>query len=140
MEQPLSAFRTAYIRIAPLDTIFSINQTNSPDRRSAKLKQPENEQFKNSIGLMFFQRRMLLDRQKGVRQTYYLGYNEAETFVAPDYSVLPVAPDHRRTLYWNPHITLGTNGESRIYFYNNSSCRNIFVNAEGLTSTGIPTL
>lgn len=140
MEQPLSAFRTAYIRIAPLDTIFSINQTNSPDRRSAKLKQQENEQFKNSIGLMFFQRRMLLDRQKGVRQTYYLGYNEAETFVAPDYSVLPVAPDHRRTLYWNPHITLGTNGESRIYFYNNSSCRNIFVNAEGLTSTGIPTL
>ena len=41
-----------------------------------------------------------------------------------------------RLLYWNPNITLDANGEATVEFYNNSSCRQLVVSAEGITEDG----
>ena len=49
---------------------------------------------------------------------------------------MPPAEDFRRTLYWNPDVRMDENGEAIIEFYNNSSCREIRVSAEGVTPDG----
>ena len=74
--------------------------------------------------------------EKGVRRTYFQGYNVPSTFEMPDYSLMPPAEDFRRTLYWNPDVRMDENGEAIIEFYNNSSCREIRISAEGVTPDG----
>ena len=48
----------------------------------------------------------------------------------------PVSDDYRRTLYWNPNVTLDENGKAEIQFFNNSSHTNIEVSVNGLTADG----
>ena len=74
--------------------------------------------------------------EKGVRRTYFQGYNVPSTFEMPDYSLMPPAEDFRRTLYWNPDVRTDGKGEAIIEFYNNSSCREIRVSVEGVTPDG----
>ena len=74
--------------------------------------------------------------EKGVRRTYFQGYNVPSTFEMPDYSLMPPVEDFRRTLYWNPDVRTDGNGEAIIEFYNNSSCREIRISAEGVTPDG----
>ena len=74
--------------------------------------------------------------EKGVRRTYFQGYNVPSTFENPDYSLMPPMEDFRRTLYWNPDVRTDENGEAIIEFYNNSSCREIHISAEGITPDG----
>ncbi len=75
-------------------------------------------------------------RYKGIRKTYFEAYSKKETYEMPDYSVLPPMADHRRTLYWNPNVKTDKDGKAEIEFYNNSSCRQIVVSAEGITGDG----
>ena len=138
MLQPITEFRSAYIRMEPFDTIVTVNNTGIAIPMSKKKLQIENERFKNSIGLMFFQRHTFHDGRKGIRRTYYLGYNEAKPYEMPDYSILPLTQDFRRTLYWNPDVQLDERGEATVEFYNNSTCRRISVSAEGVTANGRP--
>lgn len=44
--------------------------------------------------------------------------------------------DHRRTLYWNPNVKTGRDGKAKVEFYNNSSCRQMVISAEGITVEG----
>ena len=74
--------------------------------------------------------------EKGVRRTYFQGYNVPSTFEMEDYSLIPPMEDFRRTLYWNPDVTADEEGKAVIEFYNNSSCREIYVSAEGITTDG----
>ena len=74
--------------------------------------------------------------QKGIRRTHFYGYDRLSTFEMPDYSLLPPAADHRRTLYWNPDVTTDAQGQATITFYNNSSCRQFSISAEGITAEG----
>ena len=74
--------------------------------------------------------------EKGVRRTYFQGYNVPSTFENPDYSLMPPMEDFRRTLYWNPDVRTDENGEAIIEFYNNSSCREIHISAEGIPPDG----
>ena len=74
--------------------------------------------------------------EKGVRRTYFQGYNVPSTFEMEDYSLIPPMEDFRRTLYWNPNVTADEEGKAVIEFYNNSSCREIYVSAEGITTDG----
>lgn len=138
MLQPITKFRSAYIRMEPFDTIIYINNTGISIPWSKKQREIEDEKFKNSIGLMYFQRHTFHEEREGVRRTYYLGYNEAQVFKAPDYSVLPTEPDYRRTLYWNPDVHLDGNGAATVEFYNNSTCKSISVSAEGVSHEGLP--
>ncbi len=75
-------------------------------------------------------------KYKGQRQTHFEAYNKKETYEMPDYSVLPPMADHRRTLYWNPNVKIDGDGKAIIELYNNSSCRQIVVSAEGITADG----
>ena len=75
-------------------------------------------------------------RHKGLRHTYFEGYSKVETFQMPDYSLMPKEVDHRRTLYWNPAVKADGKGEAKVEFYNNSSCKELVVSAEGITADG----
>ncbi|MBO5917006.1 MAG: hypothetical protein J6Q25_08855, partial [Bacteroidales bacterium] len=77
----------------------------------------------------------------GQRRTKIQGYSYSKEFVHPDYSGVPVQDlprDYRRTLYWNPNVTLDENGRAEIEFFNNSTCRHISICAEGLSHDGKP--
>ena len=73
---------------------------------------------------------------KGLRRTHFQGYNVPETFETEDYSIMPPMEDFRRTLYWNPNVKTDKDGKATIEFYNNSSCTQMFISAEGITKDG----
>ena len=75
-------------------------------------------------------------KKKGLRRTHFQGYSIAETFQMEDYSVLPPTEDLRRTLYWNPTVKTDSQGHATVEFYNNSSCTEMYISAEGLTQDG----
>ena len=77
-----------------------------------------------------------VEGDKGVRKTWLEGYSEVKEFYSPDYSTLTEEPDYRRTLYWNPAITMDSTGIAKIHFYNNSSCKNLSISAETITPDG----
>ena len=73
---------------------------------------------------------------KGLRRTHFEGFTKSETFKMNDYSLMPPEADYRRTLYWNPNVTTDKDGKAKIDFYNNSSCKQMFISAEGITKNG----
>lgn len=75
-------------------------------------------------------------KSKGLRHTHFDGYSRVETFQMPDYSLMPPMADHRRTLYWNPAVKADKDGRARIELYNNSSCKQIAISAEGISYDG----
>ena len=74
--------------------------------------------------------------QKGLRRTYFQGFNIPSTFQMEDYSVLPPMADFRRTIYWNPRVETDAQGKATVEFYNNSTCQNMYLSAEGMTPDG----
>ncbi|MDH6357312.1 hypothetical protein [Parabacteroides sp. PF5-9] len=79
-----------------------------------------------------------VDPAKGIRKTQLEGYSAVKEFYTPDYLVLPLQSDYRRTLYWNPMVIPDTNGIARVTFYNNSRSKSDFsINAETVTSGGL---
>ena len=75
-------------------------------------------------------------RAKGARRTYFQGYNVPETFKMEDYSVLPPMDDLRRTIFWAPSVKTDKNGRATVEFYNNSTCREMYISAECITDDG----
>ncbi len=75
------------------------------------------------------------DDPKGIRKTKIVGYDQSKEFFVADYSsvVLPDEKDFRRTLYWNPNVKTDNTGKANVSFYNNSSCKQINISAEGIT-------
>ena len=78
-----------------------------------------------------------VEEAKGVRKTWLEGYSPVKEFYNPNYTELPLVPDYRRTLYWNPSVTPDENGIAKIQFYNNSSSRNFNISAETVTPLGM---
>ena len=66
------------------------------------------------------------------------GFAVCDTFYSPDYSKqpLPEVKDYRRTLYWNPNITLKPGETKIISFYNKSKTTILSYEAEGITKDG----
>jgi hypothetical protein len=75
-------------------------------------------------------------KQKGLRRTHFEGYSVCETFQMEDYSKIPPMEDFRRTLYWQPDVRTDSEGKAKVEFYNNSSCREMFISVEGMTQDG----
>lgn len=73
---------------------------------------------------------------KGIRRTYFQGFNTPSTFQMEDYSVLPPMADFRRTIYWNPNVKTDATGKANVEFYNNSVCNEMFINVEGMSEDG----
>ena len=76
----------------------------------------------------------------GIRNTHYQGYAPILEFYHPDYSILRLSDekDFRRTLYWNPNVKTDKEGKAHVNFYNNGTCKEINISAEGLTNKGEP--
>ncbi len=74
--------------------------------------------------------------QKGLRRTYFQGFNKPSTFQMEDYSIIPPMPDFRRTIYWNPSVRTDDKGRAKIEFYNNSTCKEMYISAEGMSDDG----
>ena len=73
---------------------------------------------------------------KGLRKTHFQGFTTRETFQMEDYSVLPPMSDFRRTLYWAPNVKTDDKGHATVEFWNNSSCHEMYISAEGVSADG----
>ena len=76
------------------------------------------------------------ESNKGIRRTYFDGFNIASTFKMNDYSVLPPMADFRRTIWWQPNITTDAQGKAKVEFFNNSTCEEMYISVEGMTEDG----
>ena len=101
-----------------------------------KFIQFKNENMQPPVTVFVYTHHSFFGNVKGLRRTYFQGYNVPSTFEMNDYSLLPPMEDFRRTLYWNPDVTADGEGKAVIEFYNNSTCREIQVSAEGITPDG----
>ncbi len=75
-------------------------------------------------------------KEKGLRKSHYYGYNRPTKFEMEDYTILPPTEDFRRTIYWDANIKTDTKGKATVTFFNNSSARQLFISAEGMTAEG----
>ena len=85
---------------------------------------------------IYLHHKFTTESNKGLRKTYFEGYNVPQTFQMEDYSKIPPMEDFRRTLYWQPDVRTDSEGKARVEFYNNSSCREMFISVEGMTPDG----
>ena len=67
------------------------------------------------------------------------GYSSSKEYYQPVYENIEngkMPADHRRTLYWNPNLSLDEENRATIGFYNNSSCSHYAIDVEGITESG----
>ena len=90
------------------------------------------------IDIAMYPKGLRKSKAKGQRQTTFRGYTEVQEFYAPEYPDGPIQGDvdYRRTLYWNPALTTGAEGEATVVFYNNGYSKHFDVSAEGITPQG----
>ncbi len=75
-------------------------------------------------------------KTKGLRKSHFYGYNMPTKFEMEDYSILPPTEDFRRTLFWDANVKTDQDGKAKVEFYNNSSAKEFFISAEGMTADG----
>ena len=85
---------------------------------------------------LYTHKKFATESQKGLRRTYFQGFNTPSTFQMEDYSVLPPMADFRRTIYWNPNVKTDASGKAQVEFYNNSTCQGMYISSEGITPQG----
>ena len=96
---------------------------------------PESES--NAVYIYLYTRiKYTTESNKGLRRTYFDGFNIASTFKMEDYSVIPPQADFRRTIYWHPNITTNEQGKAKVEFFNNSTCEEMYISVEGMTEDG----
>ena len=76
------------------------------------------------------------ESNKGIRRTYFDGFNQASTFKTEDYSVIPPMADFRRTIWWQPDVKTDAQGKAKVEFFNNSTCEEMYISVEGMTEDG----
>ena len=76
------------------------------------------------------------ESNKGLRRTYFQGFNQASTFKTEDYSVIPPMADFRRTIWWQPDVKTDAEGKAKVEFFNNSTCEEMYISVEGMTPDG----
>ena len=76
------------------------------------------------------------ESNKGLRRTYFQGFNKASTFEMNDYNVIPPMADFRRTIWWQPDIITDAQGKAKVEFFNNSTCEEMYISVEGMTEDG----
>ena len=80
--------------------------------------------------------RFSTESNKGLRRTYFQGFNQASTFKTEDYSIIPPMTDFRRTIWWQPNIITDAQGKAKVEFFNNSTCEEMYISVEGMTPEG----
>lgn len=77
-------------------------------------------------------------KAKGTRTTNYRAFQKRQTYESPNYRQQARERDFRRTLFWAGEVTLDADGRAELEFSNNSTCRSLYITAEGLTPDGRP--
>ena len=95
---------------------------------------------KNAIFIFFTKHHTFWRKVKGLRRTFFQGYNEPRTFQMNNYDILPPEEDYRRTLYWAPDVKTDKTGNAVIEFWNNSSCEKMILSAESIWNDGTPAI
>jgi len=90
----------------------------------------------NIIVYLYTHRLFSSESQKGLRRTYFQGFNVPSTFKTEDYSVIPPMADFRRTIWWQPDIKTDEQGKAHVEFFNNSTCEEMYISVEGMTEDG----
>lgn len=102
--------------------------------------------FKTSNGAILITTRRGRGLEKksatNIRKIYPLGYQPEKRFSAPNYKSYerfhsPI-PDYRRTLYWNPGLTIDLLGVSIFDFYTDDKENQLNIKIEGFFSDGTP--
>lgn len=80
-------------------------------------------------------------KRAAYRDRYYVmpGYSVCDEFYQPDYSSRKMPEgfkDYRRTLYWNPNLSLDENGKAKLSFYNNGRSNQFSVSVQGFADDG----
>ena len=75
-------------------------------------------------------------QSKGVRVTYFDGFNLASSYEEDMLTGIAPDRDYRRTLYWNPNVRTDGRGKASVEFVNNSRCTMFHISAEGMTDDG----
>lgn len=73
---------------------------------------------------------------KGLRKTHFQGFNVPTTFKTEDYTQYIATDDFRRTIFWQPTVQTDANGHATVEFFNNSTAKQMYVNAEGIGPDG----
>ena len=90
----------------------------------------------NPVTVFIYTHNTFQTKQKGLRNTYFQGYNKPSTFEMDDYATLPPMEDFRRTLFWAPDVKTDPQGNATVEFFNNSSCHEMYISCEGMTPEG----
>jgi hypothetical protein len=108
------------------------------DRQTASYYYPEDDHDPVIIMLVFYPNGMRRKEPIGIRKTIFQGYSLAREFYHPVYQPgVPILDaDHRRTLYWNPDILTDAQGNAKVEFYNNGTCKSMIISAEGISTDG----
>lgn len=88
------------------------------------------------VGVYIYTYNPQYNSYKGMRRTYFDGFNIPTTFQHNNYHTMPPVADFRRTLYWNPDVTTDASGNAKVGFFNNSTCRQMVISAEGVAEDG----
>lgn len=88
------------------------------------------------VVLYVYTHRTVQLKTKGLRRTHYQGFNVPQVFEMEDYSVIAPMEDFRRTLYWTPSVTTDAEGKAHVEFFNNSSCKEMYLSVEGISADG----
>ncbi|MBR3456519.1 MAG: hypothetical protein IKH26_14525 [Bacteroidaceae bacterium] len=118
-----------------LDELKCVYISEDPRSMLAHLHCSEVEQ-QSPVVLYCYTHRSFLNLANGLRVTHFEGFNVPSKFQMEDYSKIPPMEDFRRTLYWQPDVRTDSEGKAKVEFYNNSSCREMFISVEGMTPDG----
>ncbi len=126
--------------VAPIPTflneIKSIYISEDPKASASSLYSPQLQGGDPVTIFIYTHPTVTTESQKGLRRTHFQGYNKPSTFVMEDYSVLPPMEDFRRTIFWKHDVRTDSEGKAKIEFYNNSSCQQMYISAEGYSPNG----
>lgn len=116
------------------DTFFPIWME---DIKSLYIVPSSEKEVNNAVRIYIYtHKKFSAESNKGLRRTYFQGFNKPSTFQMEDYSILPPMADYRRTIYWEPNVRVDAKGNATVEFFNNSTCREMYVSAEGMSDDG----
>ena len=118
-----------------LDEIKSVYISEEPNAYKNSLFCPDLMGY-NPVTVFLYTHFTFPITSKGMRLTHFRGYDIPSTFHMEDYNVLPPVEDFRRTIFWAPDIQTDDEGKAQIEFWNNSSCKEMYISCEGMTSDG----
>ena len=107
------------------------------DIKSLYIVPDDPREITNAVRIhLYTHSKYIRESNKGLRRTYFDGFNKASIFEMNDYSVLPPMADFRRTIWWQPDITTDAQGKAKVEFFNNSTCEEMYISVEGMTEDG----